>query len=133
MEPLSVQSLLRIMLAASPEELLRRLYPSLDVLVEYAKNQGYAVNHHHLLRAIAVDEEVASEVGSEVDGEMPEGGLRRVEMLMFQPPTRAVFSCNLDVQLEVVSEPTKDMFQAHIRPKMRGRNYIDFGDIQAKS
>jgi hypothetical protein len=48
--------------------------------------------------------EAGEGVVSEVDKEVPRKGLQGVRMQIFRPPTRAVFRCKLEVQLEVDSE-----------------------------
>ena len=93
------------MLAPPPEELLRRVYPTLNDLVEAVneplKSQPTAscpalsmrrlkyltVNLRRLPRVNAVNEEVVNRVAAVVDNEVDEGGLRRVKMQMFRPPT----------------------------------------------
>jgi len=38
---------------------------------------------------------------------VPERGLQRVKLAMFWPPTRAIFRCKLEMQLEVNFEHAK--------------------------
>ncbi len=66
-----------------------------------------------------------------VDNEVDEGGLRRVKMQIFRPPTWAVFRCKLKVQMQADSEHSKDMFQVQFCPGRSMGSYIKFGGKQA--
>lgn len=81
------------------------------------------VSLRRLPRVNALNEEVVNRVA---DNEVDEGGLRRVILWVFRPPTSAVFECRLEVQIqiEVDSEHAKVMFQIYNCTGKSMTNYL---------
>lgn len=92
------------------------------------------VSLRRLPRVNALNEEVVNRVAAVVDNEVDEGGLRRVKLWVFRPPTSAVFECRLEVQIriEVDSEHAKVMFQINDCTGKSMRNYLEVGGKQTQ-